>query len=196
MSPTSRARRLPLLIMLLGLAGHLLPGGALLAQESRRLKRIERPAAQAPLYQGPAIPLPTREQCEAAVRRIADDYGPGGLERHLADEFPYREELLDELEKVALYATRIELDVESIESVKLEPWRLAVAEPGGASEPPASDGGMEEGEGVTLFSDCIADVRTRLSFDDPDTGSRTVRDVGRAQWRLRFLTTTTTSTGE
>jgi hypothetical protein len=159
---------------LLGLAT---TGEPAAGQETRRLRRIERPAPAAPLYQGPALPLPTREQCEAAVRRIAADYGPGGLEPHLAPEFPYREELLDVLERVALVATRIELRVESVESVEIEPWRLTPRGPAGAGE------GERE-----VFSDCLADVRTRLSFDDPETARRIVRDVGRAQWRVRFFT--------
>jgi hypothetical protein len=144
------------------------------AQETRQMRRIERPTAKAPLYQGPAVPLPTRESCEEAVRRIADDYGPGGLERWLAPDFPNREEVLDLLEKVALYATRIELTIESIESLKIEPWRVDEATSKNADQP------------LVIFSDCIADVRTRLNFDDPATGTRTVRDVGRAQWRLRY----------
>jgi hypothetical protein len=140
---------------------------ALRAQEARQLGRIQRPKAEAPLYTGRPLALPTREACEQAVRTIAGDYRPGGLDRHLADEFLYRQELLDLLAKVAVYATRIELRVESIESVRVDPWRVA---PGRK----------------TLTSDCLADVRTRLTFDDPSTGIRTVRDVGRAQWRVRF----------
>ena len=147
---------------------------ALSAQETRTIRRIDRPATRAPLYEGPAIPLPTRESCDAAVRRIADDYGPGGLERWLAPDFPNREEVLDLLERVALYATGIELTVESIESVKIEPWRVA--------DPAAKSAGG----GLLIFSECVADVRTRINFDDPATGRRTVRDVGRGQWRLRY----------
>jgi hypothetical protein len=182
-------------------------------QETRRLRRIERPTPTAQLYQGPAVPPPTREQCETAVRRIAADYGPGGLEPHLALEFPYREELLDALERVALEATRIELRVESVEGVEIEPWRLAatgparagqasagqggggatgegaLARPGGTAAAPGAVDGEATVEGPAapeLFADCIADVRTRLAFDDARTGLRTVRDVGRAQWRVRF----------
>jgi hypothetical protein len=151
-------------------------GPALVAQETRQIRRIPRPEAAAPPYEGPAPPLPTRDECERAVRRIAADYGPGGLEQHLAPEFPYREEVLDLLEKVALYATRIELQVESIESVRVEPWRQLPPAAGDATPRP----------GRVLAADCLADVRTRLTFDDPATGKRTVRDVGRAQWRLRF----------
>jgi len=152
----------------------LLMAAALSGQETRTIRRIDRPAARAPLYEGPAGPLPTRESCEAAVRGIAEDYGPGGLERWLGPDFPNREEVLDLLERVALYATRIELTVESIESVKIEPWRVA------------EEAGKTPDGGALIFSECVADVRTRISFDDPATGRKTVRDVGRAQWRLRY----------
>jgi len=151
---------------IVGLCAFLAGATVLSAQETRRLGRIQRPKAEAPLYTGRPLPLPTREACEQAVRAIASDYRPGGLDRHLADEFPYRQELLDLLSKAAVYATRIELAVESIESVRVDPWRV--------------------GAGKKLTSDCLADVRTRLTFDDPSTGIRTVRDVGRAQWRVRF----------
>jgi hypothetical protein len=164
-------------LVLLLLAWWSMPS-VLAAQETRQIRRIPRPEVTGQAYDGPAPPLPTREECERAVRRIAADYGPGGLEQHLAAEFPYREEVLDLLEKVALYATRIELQVESIESVRVEPWRLLPAAAGDAAAQP----------GRVLVSDCLADVRTRLTFDDPSTGIRTVRDVGRAQWRLRFRT--------
>jgi hypothetical protein len=146
------------------------------AQESRQIRRIQRPEASAQPYDGPAPSLPTRKECERAVRQIASDYGPGGLEQHLAPEFPYREEVLDALDKVALYATRIELVVESVESVRVEPWRLL----------PPSGADATAQPGRVLAADCLADVRTRLTFDDPATGQRTVRDVGRAQWRLRI----------
>lgn len=146
------------------------------AEESRHMRHIERPQKPkeaGPLYQGPPVPLPTREACEQAVRAVAGAYKPGGsLGAWLAADFPNREELLDALERVAPHATNVKLEVESVESVKIEPWRVDQA---------TSTKGAQH-----IVSDCTADVRTRLTFEDPATGLRTVRDVGRAQWFLRY----------
>ena len=64
--------------------------------------------------------------------------------------------------------------VESVERIEIRGWQLP-------------EGADAEAEGqIPLHSTCVVDVRTRLTYDDPDTGERIVRDVGRAQWMLRF----------
>ena len=140
------------------------------------MRHIERPQVHrdvGPLYEGKPVPLPSREACEQSVRKVAAAYRPGRtLGSWLAADFPNREELLDALERAAPHATRVTLEVESIESAKIEPWRLDARK----SKP---------GE-QHIVVNCVADVRTRLSYDDPASGQRVVRDVGRAQWVLRY----------
>jgi hypothetical protein len=165
-------RRIRLRLLVVATIALCLPVAPADAQQGRRLRRIERPATRGPLYAGD-VPLPTRASCERAVRRIAAAYRPGGeLGPWLAPDFPNREELLAALERVALHATQVRLEIESIESIRVEPWRVDEAK----SKPRLRH----------LVAECVADVRTRLSFDDPATGRRAVRSVGRAQWRLRY----------
>jgi len=144
-----------------------------LAQESRRLRRIPvpSPAPATALPDGTLPALPDRDDVEAAVRRIAASYAGEKLADVLAGDFPNREEVLDTLRRLGQQATSIELLVESVESVRIGPW-----------QPVAAD----SGESRTVASVCLADVRTRLAFDDPADGQRTVRPVGRGQWQVRF----------
>jgi len=145
-----------------------------LAQESRRIRRIPvpaTPAAGAALNAGNLPELPDSDQVEAAVRQIASSYGSERLADFLAQDFPNREEVLDTLRRVGQQATSIELYIESVEGVQIGPWQRA-GDPAGGAQP--------------IASVCVADVRTRLAFDDPTTGQRTVRPVGRGQWQVRF----------
>ena len=113
--------------------------------------------------------LPTREACEAAVRRIARSYGTPQLHRELHEQFPNRYEALDALDRINVRVTDVRLDIESIEAVRIVPV------------------GVDGGDGAqSVIADCVADVRTRLSYQDAATGDRTVRPAGRASWRIRF----------
>jgi len=149
------------------------------AQESRRIRRIPVPPTAVP---APAVkieadrlpPPPSRSEVEGAVQKVAEAYGHSELEKMLARDFPNREELLDALRRIQNRATDIRLYVESVERVEVGAWQVAE----GAD--PAAEGQ------IPVYSTCVVDVRTRLTFDDPDTGERIVRDVGRAQWMLRF----------
>jgi hypothetical protein len=163
--------RILLATLLLAVPSSLLPATAARAQESRRLRRIpvaeSTPAAEA--YRG-ELALPTRAACEAAARQIAADYGPRRLEPWLSPRFPYREELVDALDRVGLEATVIELVVESIERVEVGPWVVIRRE-----------------DAPLLRSECLVDLRARLAFEDPASGRRVVRDVLRGEWRIEFL---------
>ena len=149
------------------------------AQESRRIRRIPVPPPAVPAEAGeiePARlpPLPSRSEVENAVQQVAGAYGHSTLEGLLVRDFPNREELLDSLRRIQNRATDIRLYVESVERVEVGAWQVAE----GAD--PAAEGQ------IPVYSTCVVDVRTRLTYDDPDTGERIVRDVGRAQWRLQF----------
>ncbi|HSN67930.1 MAG TPA: hypothetical protein VLV48_01710 [Thermoanaerobaculia bacterium] len=164
--------RLRVLVALLAAA---LAGALPVSAQARRIKKIEKPPAPAaptpatPATPAPAAPAPAIDPavaapCREAVGRIAASYGPD-MGAMLHREFPNREHFLDELRRADLRATRLALIVESIESIRVEPS--------------AEDSGVES-------IDCIADVRTRLTWDDPDTGERTVEEPGRAEWRIRL----------
>jgi len=103
----------------------------------------------------------TPEQCTAAVHQIAGRWGSEGLRDALHPDFPNRAELIDSIRRSTLRSSNVALSVEAITGTRL------VA---------AKDGS----------TDCIADVSTRLQFDDPATGQRQTGQVGRAQWRIRF----------
>ena len=151
------------------------------ANQAREFEKIEVPEEQegettrAPEEIAPS--LPTDQACEEAVRAIAGAYEPGRLEEYLHEEFPNRSELLDALRRADLRVTNIELFVESVEGTRILPWQIVEEE------------STDQGTRYHLASDCVADVRTRLVFEDPETGERTVRDVGRAEWRVRFRVT-------
>ena len=119
-------------------------------------------------------PLPTRKLVEAATRRIAERYATDDLAPLLAEDFPNKAELMDNLRRIQVDATSIRLFVESIESVQIGPWQAAAVD-----TPDGTDT-------MTIESICTADVRTRLTFDTTTGGQRIVRDVGRAQWMVRF----------
>lgn len=148
-------------------------------QESRRIRRIPVPPTAVPV---PAVeieadrlpPPPSRSEIENAVQKVAEAYGHSELEKMLARDFPNREELLDALRRIQDRATDIRLYVESVERVEVGAWQVAEG-----VDPTA------RGQ-IPLHSTCVVDVRTRLTYDDPDTGERIVRDVGRGQWMLRF----------
>lgn len=148
-------------------------------QESRRIRRIPVPPTAVPAQAADIDadrlpPLPSRPEVENAVQQVAAAYGHSELEKMLARDFPNREELLDALRRIQDRATDIRLFVESVERVDVGAWQVA-------------EGADPKVEGqVPLHSTCVVDVRTRLTYDDPDTGERIVRDVGRAQWMLRF----------
>jgi hypothetical protein len=146
-------------------------------QESRRIRRIPVPTpipADAGQIEATLPALPRRAEVENAVREVAKAYGHSELERLLANQFPNREELLDALRRIQDRATDIRLFVESLERVEIGAWQVA------EGTDPAAKGQ------IPLHSTCIAVVRTRLTYTDSDTGDRVVRDVGRAQWMLRF----------
>lgn len=149
--------------------------GGLLAQESRRFRPIpifeKTTAAGLPEH---LPPLPTRELVEAAAHRIAESYATDDLMTYLAEDFPNKDQLMDTIRRTQARATGIRLFVESIESVQIGPWQMAAHD-------------TSNGRGtVTIQSVCMADVRTRLTFDRTTTGERVVHDVGRAQWMVRF----------
>ena len=148
-------------------------------QESRRIRRLPVPptpvAADAvKIEDGRLPPAPSRPEIENAVQQVAKAYGHADLEVLLASDFPNRGELLDSLRRIQDRATDIRLYVESLERVEIGAWQGAATERQG------------DGSIMTLYSTCLVDVRTRLSFDDPDTGDRIVRDVGRGEWQIRF----------
>lgn len=151
-----------------GMAGPLPPQGRTVQPIPTR----PRTESSAPVPADLAPPLPTREECELSARAVAAAYGSTDLEPLLHERFPNREELLDALDRLNLRATGIELEVESIESLRVLPWQAA--------------GRRRGGETGILTADCIVDLRTRLVFDDLETGERTVTDPARAEWRLRF----------
>lgn len=101
------------------------------------------------------------EQCTAAVHQIARSWGSENLQKALHPEFPNRGELMDSIRRSTLRSSNVTLSVEAVTGTRL------VAAKDGAT-------------------DCIADVSTRLQFDDPATGRRQTGEVGRAQWRIRF----------
>lgn len=104
------------------------------------------------------------EQCREAVHKIARAWGGESLRRALHTQFPNRSELIDSVRRATLRGTNVALSVEAVEGVRFTP---------------SKDGRSTE---------CIADVSTRLQFDDPATGQRQSGDVGRAQWRISFAT--------
>lgn len=172
--------------------------------QGRRIRKIERPVATA----ATTAPLPTDEQCRAAVFEVARRYSPREIATVLHPEFPNRDSLIDAMRRADLRVTNMRLEIESIESTKLLPWsepaaadRRAAAEVARAPAtrqvesprtPPLVSGsaaGSVRGDGLvelSSVSDCIADVQTRLVFESSDTGARTVLPAGRAEWRLRF----------
>lgn len=103
----------------------------------------------------------TPEQCTAAVHQIAGRWGSDRLGEALHPEFPNRGELMDSIRRSTLRSSNVVLSVEAVTGTRM------VA---------AKDGS----------TDCIADVSTRLQFDDPTTGRRQTGEIGRAQWRIRF----------
>ena len=157
-------------------------GATAATQDTRRMRRIpipdsaRRSAARAPDAGEVEIDaaLPTREQCEAAAREIAASYGPRTLEPYLSERFPYRDELAVALDRAGVVATSIALQVESIERVEIGPWL-------------APSAARRDAAAYEARSECLVDIRTRLVFDDVATGRRTVRPVGRAEWRIEFL---------
>lgn len=104
----------------------------------------------------------TPDQCRAAVHDIARRWGSENLRQALHPDFPNRSELLDAVRRSTLRGTNVALAVEAVEGTRLVP---------------SKDG---------RSTDCIADVSTRLQFDDPATGQRQSGNPGRAQWRIRF----------
>lgn len=104
----------------------------------------------------------TAEACTAAVHQIARSWGTDALRRNLHPDFPNAPELVDSIRRATLRATNITLVVESVEGMNFTP---------------SKDG---------RSTDCIAEVSTRLMFDDPQSGERRTGTTGRAQWRIRF----------
>lgn len=141
-----------------------------LFSQGRKLKKIERPADPAPQDSAVTGELPTSQQCEEVVRRIAAAYGDVEIEEYLHQDFPNRTEFLDALRRSTLEATNVQLHVEVVEGTRFTPLEQI----------------STHDRGDLVVTDCIADVRTRLMFDDPESGERIVRDPGRGQWRIRF----------
>jgi len=145
-----------------------------LFSQARKLKRIKRPAptVEQKAARGDLPPLPDHSLCEARVREIAKSYGAGDIAHFLAADFPNRGEFLDALERARQRATSIELLIESIESTRYTTWKK--------EEPPT-------GATAAVSTVCIAEVRTRLVFDDAETGERTVSNPSRTEWQIRFV---------
>jgi hypothetical protein len=102
------------------------------------------------------------ETCSAAVHFIARAWGTDRLRNALHHEFPNGPELIDSIRRLTLDATNLVLSVEAVEGMQF------TQSPDGHS------------------TDCIADVSTRLLFDDPESGERRTGSTGRAQWRIRL----------
>jgi hypothetical protein len=129
--------------------------------QGRTLKKIEQRTRMADTNV-------TREQCRAAVHEIARAWGDAGLEDLLHPKFPNRLELLLAIRAARLRGSAVHLVVESTPAMRLVPIQ---------------DGGDGSGRQVT---DCIVEVNTRIVFDDPTTGERSVGGPGRGEWRIRF----------
>lgn len=159
-------------IALLALLHAMAPTAAAQARRLREIEVREEPAAD--LLGELVPPLPEREACNDAVRRIAAAYGDAELADYLSDDFPNRAELLDALDRAAQRVSNLELRIESIESTRVLEWRVAER-----SE-------VDDGTTYELTSDCVVDVRARAVFDGSTSGRRVVTDPVRDEWRLRF----------
>lgn len=125
-----------------------------------------------------SLPSPLdRAYCENTVYRIAESYGNNELEDYLASDFPNADEVIDTLNRVAFKVTDIELSIQAIQSIHTTPW----------TETKLRDGTTH------LQSQCIVDLRTRLSFDDQTTGKRIIRSVGQTKWHFKLIANTTES---
>lgn len=124
--------------------------------QARTVRKIRGPE-KAPVAAGVS-----HDQCAAAVQQIARSWGSPRLRDHLHPSFPNGPELIDSIRNATLRATNVALQIEAVEGT-----RFIVSKDG-------------------RFTDCIADVSTRLQFDDPETGARSPGTAGRAQWRIRF----------
>lgn len=125
--------------------------------QGRTARKIRTP--QKPAAGASAV---TPEQCREAVHKIAGAWGSESLRLALHPDFPNRSELMDSVRRSTLRGTNVVLSVEAVEGTRFTP---------------SKDG---------RSTDCIADISTRLQFDDPATGERRSANVGRAQWRIRF----------
>ncbi len=138
--------------------------------QGRELKKIPRPPKVNEAMPLSAEQLPGSAQCEAAVRRVARAWGSAeDLDPLLMPEFPNRSQFLDATRRARLQATNIELEVEAIVGTHFTPPEVVSTD-----------------EGERIVTDCIAEVTSRVIFDDPETGERITRDPGHAQWRIRF----------
>jgi hypothetical protein len=131
-----------------------------LPAQSRTLKPIK-PRAAAPS----ATDAISRETCVAAVHRIAAAWGEGRVDEVLHPEFPNRMEVVASLRQASVAAPNRRLSVEAV---------------------PATRSTAVETRGGERVAECVADVVTRVSYDDPETGLRVQKDEGRAQWRILF----------
>lgn len=131
--------------------------------QARSLKKIRpNPPAAAP----DATPSPMQaESCIQAVHQIAAAWSQARIDEVLHEDFPNRDELIDTIRRETVGVTNVTLTVEAVTSTSFTPAREV------------------KGRRVT---DCIADVVTRLLFDDPETGERVRREPGRAQWRIEL----------
>ena len=118
--------------------------------------------------------LPTPDDCREGVREIARGYGPERIREILHERFPNRFEMIDALSRLAVDASSIRLDIESVENVRIEPFKVVTRQ---------SESGAKR---KVVITDCVADVRSRLSIDGVSTGARRVLGVERAEWRIRF----------
>jgi hypothetical protein len=141
--------------------------------QRRELRKIEPPQSPDNEIVEELVP-PTAAACEAAARRIAAAYGSDDLRALLHERFPNRDEVLAALSRSDLHVSRLELGVESLGKVDLEPWRRAGEE--------------------AATSDCRIDLGTVLSFDDLGTGERRAL-AGRHRWRIRFTRALPSSPG-
>jgi hypothetical protein len=133
--------------------------------QARKLNPIEKPK-EGRAATGELPPLPSPGVCQQFVQRAVRAWGKPELTDILDPSFPNRGELLDAIARATVRASNLELRLESIENTRYTPWQQA-------------------GNGIA--TDCIADVRTRVTFDDPATGQRTVRNPSRSEWRVRFV---------
>lgn len=129
--------------------------------QGRTLQTIVKKGAPGPQKAAPAPGL-----CVAAVHHIAAAWADANLEEVLSADFPNRTQLIDAIRRASLRATNVALVVESVPTTRYSP---VVA---------------RDGRQVT---DCVADVVTRVIWDDPVTGARQRGAEGRGQWRIEIV---------
>lgn len=134
--------------------------------QARTLKKITpKPPAETREAAPPQEEVLPRDACIESVHEIAAAWGEGTIDRVLHPDFPNRTELVDAIRRASLDASNITLSVESVPSIRYTPVEV------------------RRGKRVT---ECIAEVVTRLLWEDPRSGERKRGGEGRAQWRIEL----------